>query len=77
MWVSNLTPMNFISISVAVVVIIACVVAIVAYRRKLKRLDGLHGIIPLDKEHVEQDENIDLGMKDLSDTDTPDDNNLP
>jgi len=64
--------MNIISISVAIIVIIACVVAIVAYRRKLKRLDGLHGIIPLDKEHVEQDDNINLGMKDFNETDASD-----
>jgi len=64
--------MNFISISVATVVLIVCVVAIVAYRKKLKHLDGLHGIIPLDIEHLEQDENIDLGMKDINEINTSD-----
>jgi len=64
--------MNWVSMSVAVVFFIACVVFVYFYRRKLKRLDGLHGIIPPDKEHIEEDDDTDLGMKGAREPNTAD-----
>ena len=60
--IGSLTLMNRISIGIMVSIFIVCVVLVIYYRIKFKRLDGLIGIIPPDGAAIEDDDDVDFGM---------------
>jgi len=59
-WAANITFVNWISISVMLSILIICAILIIYYRKKVKRLDGLIGIISPDQENNENEDEVDL-----------------
>ena len=53
--INNLTIINILGIAIVVLLVVTSVVLIIYYKKRLKHLDGLVGIISSDYEQAEKD----------------------